>query len=253
MSTNRIILFDSRDGKQLDSTNEIEFDNQYVINQINKSKINYIAVMSVEIPNTMYNISIRNNMLRYSWGNDFGNGDETITITPGFYTIDTLLPALRLALEPRFPAVLVTIDPNNILTINIGGNHLLHTIRILFSQSTMARVLGFIDNSASGRIISGHRAIDLRGVTSVLVKSNIPTQAICPIGNRDIQNNWFLHETKIDMPWGSTVFDRPGNPIIFKTSKLPNPIRFSMVNRVEETIDLNEFDWKLSLLVNTEY
>lgn len=247
---NRVILFDTRDAKRLTDTNEVEFSFDSLLTPINNRTINYVAVVGAEIPNVMYNIRTgRNDILSYEVKTG-GIIDHTglATIPEGYYTTATLITALTTALTGGGFTHTVSISAltGKITIVQDQGND----FRFVFSTSTVGRVIGFLTDTAQAVSVVGQRPIDLRGVTSVLIGSNQQIEGIASFGTGHSQ--YFLHEVKIDQPFGSTVFQQVETPILLETSRITNPIRFSLKNRNLENIDINLFDWKLSLLVNFE-
>ena len=101
--------------------------------------VNRIALTSVSIPNTQYNINSNANVLVI---ND-GSSDITITIPEGQYSITQLIPLLELEMQTALadPTLTITIDENTAKLTFAGA--VPFQVNVDPDVSTMAEKLGF--------------------------------------------------------------------------------------------------------------
>lgn len=251
MPTIKLIL-DTRDAVKQQKTNSVLWNISDMLRDVRKG-VNWIMYHSVEMPNMFHNIISTNNyfvwevytpdgltLLRTSGGN----------LAQGHYNkteFETAFEALLDANDADTYTVTYSDITNKFTITNDAGNR----IKFIFATSTMGRVVGFTEDSASAVAITGDRPNDLRGVTSVLIQSNLANaRGIRATGDGGSVNT-FLAEVKMDQAYGSTVFYNNTNMLdLITISKIPDNINMQLRNRNNVLLDIQNFDWKIAVLVS---
>ena len=102
--------------------------------------IGYVSLSELTIPNTTYNINTSNNKLVLL---DSSMVEKTLTVTPGNYTVTTLMTELNEQLNPNGdlnPDILISYDDK---TYMYTFTHITSLFLIIRPSSTMNTVLGF--------------------------------------------------------------------------------------------------------------
>ena len=110
------IFCNSNSADNIVSRGDVTFNLSRYINLPN-NVIGYVSLNELTIPNTDYNINANNNTLVLQ---DYNNVSQTFTITPGNYTVSTLMTALNTAFTAgvgNFQNIIVTYSdtPNKYL------------------------------------------------------------------------------------------------------------------------------------------
>lgn len=252
MSTKTIsLILDSRDGIKVEgSTNHVRFNVGDQTRDLN-GNVNYVQLSKAEIPVTMYNIIDSNNTL--VWTQYTGTGAPTVQLSAsvpvGNYTKTNLITALQTEMSnaggDAYTVAVSSITGKSTIT-NSAGND----IQLLYASSEIMNVLGYRGDSAQGISVVSPYPIDLRGVRTVLVRSNIVQKAIRYSG--DVDYNSYVGYVPITESFGSTVYWENNNDldIMTEVDKIPNVIDIQLTNRFNTLIDFNEFDWKFVFLIN---
>lgn len=247
------LIFDTRDGVKLDGTSIVSWNISDMIKDIRAGSIQYTQLYSMEMINTFYNIIETNSTFAfdvYDAGGTVFQRQTIFTISDGYYTSDQLFTEVLAQMNANDADVytLTTNPINDKVTIsNTSGR----TIQFNFVASTIGRVFGFTKDSAIGASITTDRMPDTRGLTSIMIKSNLG------IGENMIRytgasgtNDGFSYEVKMTEPYGSTVFWHNNNPLdIQRMSNLPSVVKVELRNRKTALISNNNFDYKFCLLV----
>lgn len=260
----KIIILDSRDGKQqniVDSFGVVNPDTAKVRYDLSASGVNLdhvkgLGVVSVEMPNTFYNVISRNNSLTfetYATGNPtVALETKTAVLSVGNYNSDELVLELKTQLEAESADTFtVTIDQKTLL-LTITNDTASHGVRFVYADSTIGRVLGFLEDE-EGVSIVGHRPVDLRGITSVMVKLSGSKNIENPILTLSETNNeGFFHKILVDAPFGGTVFWKASTNIeLFplESQNLNGSITVELMNRNREPVHLNGLDYRIGIMV----
>ena len=89
------IFCNSNSADNIVSRGDVTFNLSRFINLPN-NVIGYVSLNELTIPNTDYNINENNNTLVLQ---DYNSVSQSFTITPGNYTVSTLMTALNTALQ----------------------------------------------------------------------------------------------------------------------------------------------------------
>jgi hypothetical protein len=246
---NRIILFDSKQARRISGTNSVEFSFDNTFSDINAVSINHVSVQSTEFPNVFYNLYNDNNTISYTiLESDMTVlGNYTAIIPIGQYTQSTFVAQLIVSMTGAYTHT-VTISPlTSILTIQQLEGKLL---RLNFDASTIGGVIGITKDTTPSTSTTLEKLLDLRGLQSLLISSNLSIDGIATTGAGHSHD--YLHHVSLDVPFGTTAHNTVTSPVRFMTSKIANPIKFIIKTATGTTVNINKFDWKVSLLVNYE-
>lgn len=261
MSQIKLIL-DTRDAIKISgNTNNVRFSVGDQVRDL--SSINFIKAISAEIPNTAYQITNRNNTVVFNLYTplDVVIGVITVNLGPGHYSLTEFVDALKSALDVdplNTDTYTVETDPiTDLLTItNNSGNKIVFD----FEASTMGRVMGFRQSTPVDKLpltatssVTSDTLVDLRGVTTLLVRSNITQKAIRYSSSSGVDTNSFIAYIPMSEPYGKSVFYKNNEPndLITNVNNIPSTIDLSLVTRDGQTlVDINNFDWKLVLLIS---
>ena len=255
----KIILLDTRDatklaspdneGKSVVNTSRVMFD----LNKIgfNTKSIKSIGIHTIELPNLFYNITSRNNTL--AWALHITNYSANLPV--GRYDLTTIQAALEKAMNdagtPNYDVVYhattnllsvsETPDTGNVFSFN-------------FSGSTIGNVLGWTQDFTDANLAaSNRRPVDLRGITTILVKSTGSKELPPNIYTTSDENDLFLYQIMIDKPYGQTIFHRANTSLelfnVAKTINLDGKIILELMNRNRVPVYINNFDWRISLMI----
>lgn len=252
MSSKIKLILDSRDGQKIaGSTNYVRFNVGDQVRDL--TSVNYVQLIEAEIPNTMYQIISSNNTAVfdiYDAGGTVFQRQITVTIPVGHYSLAEFTSALQVQLNLDTATYTVTNDNiTDLQTIAITSGE---TLQFRFDLSTIGRVMGYLDNSTIATSIVSDRQPDLRGITTVLIKSNISDKAVRYSSSSGTDLNTFLGYVPITEAYGSSVFYKNNNSedIITSVNRIPNTIEIGIVNRENIFVDLNEYEWKIILLID---
>ena len=216
-----------------------------------KQKVNWIQLLSATIPHTFHNIIDSNNTLVFDLYDPTGVSllsSHTFSIATGHYDGNTLIAAVLAGLNSTGNTYTIVMDSiKDIMTItNTNGNQ----IHLKFNDSTMMRVLGYLDD-AKGVSIVADRQPDLRGVVDVLIQSNITQNKPVRYSGDDGSTNTFLGIMPVDVPYGQTIFYKNDNiNDRIATNHLPESVEIQLRNRKNLPLEINNFDWKVVILIN---
>ena len=253
MPTIKLIL-DTRDAIQIQKTNSVTWSISDLTRDIRKP-VNWIQFHSLEMPNLFYNIISSNNTITWEVYSTDGTTllrTDTATIATGHYMNSELITALKAAMDAEH-ADTYTITESSItnkLTLsNDGGFQLIFK----FSVSTIGNVLGFTEDATKADGITGNRPIDLRGVTSMMIQSNLANTNSLRATGAGGSVNTFLADVKVTAPYGSTIFYHNDNMLdVITVNRLPNTVTMELRNRNNVLLDNNDFNWRIAILVNYE-
>lgn len=176
----------------------------------------------------------------------------TATIPVGYYgqRLSDFITAVSAALNNADTDVYtVSIDTiSGKMTIATDGvNH----FRLEYAESTIGNVLGFTVSPAYGYTITGDRPVDLSGITSIMLQSNmIPTRTLRATGTGGSIGT-FLADIKISEPFNRTIFYHNTNPLdVITTNRLSSSLSMELRNRNSVLLDNNGFHWRISFLIN---
>ena len=114
-------------------TQPIKFSNR------SHKKQYYVRIENVRCPISFYNINSNNNVLNWS---DASVPNETVTITPGNYTIDELVTELKTRMDAEVTGTPYTISYDDITQkVNIAKSNA--TVLEITAGSTLNKVIGF--------------------------------------------------------------------------------------------------------------
>ena len=135
------IFCNSNSADNIVSRGDVTFNLSRFINLPN-NVIGYVSLNELTIPNTDYNINASNNTLVLQ---DYNNVSQSFTITPGNYTVSTLMTALNTAFTAgvgNFQNIIVTYSDTTNKYLFTTGATTTYSLSIL-ATSTMNSVLGF--------------------------------------------------------------------------------------------------------------
>ncbi len=162
-------------------------------------QIRHVALKSVEIPNTQYNINIRNNTFRWDDG-----APQSVTIPVGQYTVAALVAVLNpliVAATVGFVITVVTLTRKLLFDSPINPI----TIQAITSDplNTMASELGI--NADSPVAFVSHLAdsvYNLTGLTHIYIASQALSNTTSMITGNDEKTNIFA-DLPISVPFGT--------------------------------------------------
>lgn len=220
--------------------------------------IEYISVYAVEFPNSMYNITSRNNTFSWELNGVIGDPERVVNIPEGHYTatqlIDTLTNEMNNIETLQSPPSGVTYNIElDTISYKVSFTPSAGTMKFLFDSSTLGVVLGFRKDSLNSSPITTDTILNLQGVSSVMLRSNVATQgrrAVRYSGPNDVQD--FLCYVPISEPFLKMVYWYNNNEkdYIKMTGGLSQNIYIRVVNRKNEDISPNHFNYKVILLVD---
>lgn len=249
------LCLDTRDAVKLNSTvkvrwniNEAMRDIQYKLNNLL-----YMSIYSITMPNCFYNIYGDNNDLVLRVDDGIAPYDLTATIETGNYNINTFVDALETALDAadsapgRYTVTYSDVTYKISITVNTVG----YSIKWKTSTSTMDSNIGLTQDDLSyvaSATITADTIFDLRGLTQLLLKSNL-NNVIRYTGSAGKSEN-LLEMIQMDQPFGSTVFFQNNNPLdIYTISSIPNNLEFELRKRNREVTSNNDFNYTVELLI----
>lgn len=263
MSKKYIILLDTRDGKRLPSKNNfgVVTDNSARVRfdlskaGINLQSVKGLGIVSVEMPNAFWNITHRNNLLEYEIFDPstlivlFGGN---IQLDPGFYNSTLLRNEIKTKLEVNVGTFDVDVDAKtNYLSVTCTTAN--QAFRFKRNESTVGNVFGWMDDT-DGITVTGSRPLDLRGVTSLLIKTSGSKTVPNNILTTSTSNNeTFLHVVNVDAPYSGTIFWKATSGVeLFPTSgiNLEGSFVVELMNRNKEPININNLDYRIGLMVS---
>jgi hypothetical protein len=223
-----------------------------------KGKINYLSVYAVEFPNSLYNITTRNNT--FAWNRNGDSTGRTIDIPAGRYNASQLCEIIE--------------ELGNIVEVGLSGASIVCALDTVtykiglsltdssnfgfeYDLSTIGNVLGFRQNTnaTGGGSAVGQTLVNLQGPSSVMLRSNIASQgkrAVSYSGVRDVQD--FLCYVPINEDFLKMVywFNENDRDYIKMDGGLSSNVYIRTVNRKSEDIDTQFFDYKVILLIDYE-
>lgn len=257
MSTNKkLLILDTRDGTYLEGPAHTQWNISHAIQNL-RGKINWVQVMALEIPHTFYNIDSTNNTIVLEvYLPDMVTPAAvpllTYAVPEGHYTSTEFTAAITAGLSalPGADAYSSVIDANTgkwTLT-NDAGN----TIKFVYANNTIGRRIGLTEDSIVAASLTGQRSVDLRGITSLMVKSNISSVHAVNYSGPGGSISTFLAEAKVNEAYGKTVFWTNDNThnVVQVGQSLPDIIELSLVSRKTVLINTRGFDWRISILID---
>jgi hypothetical protein len=248
------LVLDTRDGKQLNDTQSVEWNVADALRDV-QGRVNWVMVDEVEIPHLFYNINNSNNLFELDVYQNDGITfirTDTIQLDEGYYSINEFESALASKLSAlgadAYTVVNGTVN-NRITVTNTSGNYL----QFVYANNTIGRRIGMIEDIApTSNSIVGQRPFDLRGITSLMVSSNIVSADAVNYSGDNGTTVPFLDEVKVSTAFGGTIFKESTSDLhkINVGSSLPDTIEMALVNRKTQPIDMNKFDWRISLLID---
>lgn len=247
------LILDTRDGQTSNSdTSEVRWNVGSELVDVNRG-VNWVQVASAEIPHTFYNITSRNYTIEFEVWDATGTiplRTTTATLAVGDYDSTALLTQVKIAMDTAdADTYTITLDAlTGVLSIlNDAGNQIVFK----FDASTAGRVLGWLKDSSKGTTISGERPIDLRGATAVVVHSNIASKNTVVYSGVGGSSSQTIANIPITADFGSTIYWENNNELdVIQTRDVPSSVWMRMRTHRGDSIDLNKFDWKISLLIN---
>ena len=183
------MFFNSNSADTIVTRGDVSFNLQRYINLPN-NVIGYVSLNELTIPNTDYNINTSNNKLVLQ---DYTGASQTINITPGNYTVSTLMTAFN-AVTAALPAgnfknIIITYsDISNKCTLTTSANTTYSLV--ILATSTMNSVLGFepgiVNSSVTGITMSRSSLTSPNtkfGTITVITGTNDTLRITAPNGN----------------------------------------------------------------------
>ena len=252
------LILDTRDRVE-PSTNDTTLCSWNISDQIRDIRnIKFLSVYAVEFPNSMYNITSRNNTFTWLLNGAPGTPVRTVDLPEGYYSGSTIVTDLALLMNgvealqgpPTGVTYTVAID---ITTKKLSIAPSAGTVQFLYGTSTIGNVLGFRQTSVDAASITSDTLVNLQGVSSVMLRSNIATQgrrAVRYSGVDDVQD--FLAYVPISEPFLKMVYWYNNNDkdYITMTNGLSSNVYIRTVNRRNEDISPNFFNYKVILLID---
>lgn len=165
-----LLRISSEDKSQPDNTNS-----DFVVN-INPSGGNITQVAKVSLkyatcPNVFYNVPSGLNVLVFEDAGDPGVL-QTVTLTPGQYTVQQLITALQTAMNASISTGTVTITLNP-TTQKLTFTSSVENITIYLTDTTMSDIIGLGANTASALTVTMDNPVNLSGEAEVFIHSRI--------------------------------------------------------------------------------
>lgn len=200
-----------------------------------------IIVESVQIPYTWYPINSTNNTFNV---NDSTDGPINVVITPGNYTITTLITALLAGLNGGTAGYTMTQHSSTFkLTLTCVRNF------IVEADGTLNTVLGYSTAADTANALS-HTAINIPNLQFddyILVNSNLT------VDGSMYQANGEQHGVLLKVPvvsnWGTTLFYSNNDNIVYDVNELISNIHLSLTFRDTTLVDLNGGNWSITLKI----
>lgn len=248
------LVLDSRDGDVQNNTPaNVSWIVADALRDLNNKQVNWIQLASATIPNTMYNIIDSNNTLAFDLYDPTGVtllSSHTITIPRGHYNGNEFIAAVNSYLSASGNTYTLSIEAlTDLITItNNTGNQIL----LKFNESTMMRVLGYLEDQ-KGVSVLANRPPDLRGVTDVLIQSNITQNKPVRYSGSNGSTNTFLGIIPVNVAYGNTIYYTNENMRdIIECNKIPDNIEIQLRNRKNLPLEINSFEFKIILIINYE-
>lgn len=219
-----------------------------------------IQIIEIEIPNTAYNITDKNNKIDFI--EPIGGGIKTITIKEGNYTLDKMLDTLTTSFNNTSPNSFnytVTIDDVlNKLIISADGNFNLLWSTGPNSVESIHQELGFlntVDLTSQSSYIA-QNIYNLSGPNYLLVKCdqiqgiNTEISSIDPTLNNS--NQGILARVPIMVNTGDTIYydattSNPSQMSLDLNGDPPKKLNFRLEKPNGDLFDLNGLDWSMKL------
>ena len=205
-----------------------------------------LSVLNAEIPVSFYNVNSNNNVLRFKYESE---DERTIQFTEGNYNINQLLSHLNdklVAFSFTNSIIINWSSLSNKLSLSGTGDI------TLLPTSTCLQMLGFSDNIHKGSTVVSDGMIDIRGLTSVYVNTDLLDDTYHFNGS----SNNFLHHTicRIPVNAGSygTITYQPLEKTLCRVSRnvLGGAYRIYITDEKGKLINFNNMKWTITLKVD---
>lgn len=203
-----------------------------------------VSVVSVEFPNTMYNITSSNNGLRIVNSTDAKT--YNVTISPSFYDTTTIATAIVAALNAADGAVVWAMTYSGTSAKFTISNSSTKNIQLIYASSSIAPAIGFTSDSGVSTSITGDTLSALESMPFIYFRSNLTT---CCIVNGVATTTLFAMQ--LTNPFGSTCFYRASalEPVLPLSVSTIGNIQFEVLDRNGVRVDTNGKHWKITLAV----
>lgn len=167
-------------------------------------EIQEIALKSVSLPNTAYNINVHNNTLKINYGGILKN----ITVPLGQYTIDSLIIKMTSLFLSQGVTVVITQDP---ITYKLLYTFSLTTFIYIDTTSTLPYYIGFNLKSVlqypsvPSLIILGPSVPNLQGTNNYYIASRTLGQGVNALLFNAVQNLAIIAVIPNTVPYGSII------------------------------------------------
>lgn len=249
------LVLDTRDATLINgSTTTVKWNINSQLKDIQRNKIKYIQFHAMELGNTFYNIIEGGNRISLDTLDLPSTANNIVFDVPeGHYSISELLPVIEAGLDAAIGVPgRYTVSKSDITEkITIVSNDPNHLILFDTTVSTIDRILGFTEQEPFEAVsITANRMYDLRGLTNILVKTNIGGENIIRYSGTEGTNDGFSLLLPLDQTFGATVHWSNDNPLdIFYLNNLPHILQVELRNRKTTIVSNNNFDWNLTILV----
>lgn len=201
-----------------------------------------LKLQSVTIPNTFYNITSSNNSFTVTEGAN----TVSVSLTPGLYSINTLLTLLGTALTDNATLTgtyTCTLDSiTQYVTISCTTNF------TVISTGALARQLGFVNATAQAGTEVATELYDLSSLREVYIQvTNIPVSSLFNSGVRNIIGKVPL----VGAQFGEIVYhsyDSEATMINFVSTELVDTIGISLVDSSGNLMDNLGIEWSLEFV-----
>ncbi len=203
-----------------------------------------VAVVSVEFPNSMYNITSANNTLRIV--NDTDAKTYNIVIAAGFYDSTTMATAVTAALTTADGAVAWACSKSATTAKFTISNTSAKAIHLVYANSLIGPALGFTADSASATSITGDSMMALESTPFIYIRSNLTG---CCIVNGTATN--VLAAMQVTSQFGFMSFFRTAEltPVMPLVVNQITQVNMYITDRAGTIIDTNGKHWKITLAV----
>lgn len=237
------LIINSKDRENYDTTGSTNFIVK-LQNPINFDILAY-GLESVCIPKTNYLVTSGQLEIRDSIG------DQTISITNGNYSINTLVDALSTALNGLGNDTYTVAFDSVRFKLVITSNYFGFSLNPNAGNFPITIIMGFDNNRSFAStlgVLESFKVVDLSGIKNVYIKISELTEYM-----RDTKNLSSNFKVDYGCPYGSIVYFANQSKYLQYYETAQNHIRrtdqFSvrLVDEIGDDIDLNGSDWSMVL------
>ena len=200
-------------------------------------QVSRIGISEIVMPNTFYNITSANNTISVNEG----GGAQTVTITAGFYDIDTLLDALKTALDADGTLTGVFTCSYSTITYKVT---IASTVANSIVYGQLADDLGFMVTTGSATSHTATRVFDINKIKEIYILSTINTNHELNSKRQSI-----LGKVVLNGSFGEVIVSKNEsvNYINLESPQDIGSLNFQLIDNSHNVLSNNDLEWSMTI------